>query len=45
MQNKSLGRMAMSQSENLDRLAPEQYEIWKSKAAEIQTLNTRFLMI
>ena len=31
----------MRKSENIDGLAPEQYGIWKSKAAEIQALNTR----
>ena len=39
--NKHLGRIAMIQSETLDRIAPEKYGICKEKSADIQALNTR----
>ena len=41
MHDTHLGKMAMSQYKNLDRIASEQYDIRKSKAAEIQALTTR----
>ena len=41
MNNKHPRRIATSQAENLDVLAPEQYGIRKAKAADIQALNTR----
>ena len=39
--NKHLGRIAMIQSETLDRIAPEKYGSRKEKSADIQALNTR----
>ena len=41
MHNKHIGRTAMSKSENLYGLSPEQYYIQKAKVADIQDLNTR----
>ena len=41
MRNKHIGRMATSQDENIDGIYPKQYSIRKSKAADIQALNTR----
>ena len=41
MHNNNLGRIATIQAENIDGLAPKKYRSQKSKAADIQALNTR----